>query len=312
MCSGLDIWQLCLVESTCLFPLRVMESSWPPDWMQNPVQKSQDYQRLSSAFSCRNLWLLLVQLQQPSLNPMTAGNLKMDELLAFPPWFLDSLVNVWKALWSSRVLSAIIIRDLSYECWLKKIIVAFLPFTPFFNSFFFFNILFKENSNWLPREEVERKSWMCYWHRRCWCSPNGEHLRMEKSGKTGLGLPSANVPRMNKIYGTGLLLFAHSRSFQFLFHEREGMIWSCFGNWFSCPLAGIVSLGCPVWQPAGNGCVGCLVPCQPALHGWFQTPAPQNKISLSNQVRNGWCCTCFKDKVSIKVFVCSFVPQASK
>lgn len=78
----------------------------------------------------------------------------------------------------------------------------------------------------------------------------------------------------NRIYGTRFLLFAHSRPFLFLLYEREGIIWSCFASWVSCPLAGIVSWG----VQAGVSCLtlawnGCGVPFQTALHGCLPNPS---------------------------------------
>lgn len=211
-----------------------MESSWNLNRIQNPVFKyprTIDEYSLSSAvetsgFSCSSSCSSL------SLNPMTVGKLKMDELQAFPPWILDSLVNVWKALWSSRVLSAIIIRDLSYECWLKKINVTF-------HSFFFFSFI-KENGNWLP-PEVERKSWMWYRHRKMMVSSWWITLRIERRGKAGQGPPSANVARMQQNLWKRASTVCTSGPFQFLLYEREDVICSCFGNLCSCPLTGIVS-----------------------------------------------------------------------
>lgn len=117
----------------------------------------------------------------------------MDELQDFPPWILDSLVNVWKALWSSRVLSAIIIRDFSYECWLKKITVTF-------HSFFFF-LLLNSLETGFPQKQNGRIR--CADTERWWCSPDVSTLRMERKGKTGQGPPSASVAH-NQIYGAGL------------------------------------------------------------------------------------------------------------
>lgn len=112
---------------------------------------------------------------------------------------------------------------------------------------------------------------MCCWHRRWWCSPDGGHEEWGKKWKNGIG---ASICQCNRAYGTGLILSAHSRPFQFLLYEGEGMVWLCFGNWFSCLLAGIVSLGCPVWLWAANGCAGCLlVACQAALHGCVPNPS---------------------------------------
>lgn len=153
---------LLLVEFVFILPLNKVKSSWNPNWIHNPMSK---YPRTNEEFILSSEletpgFFCSCSCSSPSLNPLTVGNLKMNKLQAFHPWIPDSLVNVWKALWSSRLLSAIIIRDHSYACWLKKIIITFHSFFPFI----------EDSGNWLP-SEVARKSWV-------WCRHGN---RMEKS-----------------------------------------------------------------------------------------------------------------------------------
>lgn len=125
---------LLLVELVFIFPLNKVKSSWNPNWIQNPVFK---YPRTNEEFFLSSDletpgFFYSFSCSSPSLNPLTVGNPKMNKLQAFHPWIPDSFVNVWKALWSSRLLSAIIIRDHSYACWLKKIIITFHSFFPLY------------------------------------------------------------------------------------------------------------------------------------------------------------------------------------
>lgn len=126
----------------------------------------------------------------------------------------------------------------------------------------------------------------------------------EKNGKTGLGLPSANVTELMEQDLYCLHILGHF-SFSYM-KEKE---------WSGCVLAigsaaflqalchwGVLS---DSGQPMDVLDVFLLPARQPCMDV-FQTPAPQNKTSWSNQVRNGWCCTYFKDKVSIEVFLSLF------
>lgn len=129
---------------------------------------------------------------------------------------------------------------------------------------------------------------------------------MEKKWKNRVG---ASISRgCNRIYGTRLLLFAHSRPLQFLLYEREGMIWPCFASWFSCPFSGIVSgvsrLG--VLSDTGQGIdvLDVLFPAwmspKPQLHRpkhLYQTKAEMADVAPTSKTKSALKC----------FFVCSLV-----
>lgn len=229
----------------------------------------------------------------------------MDELLAFPPWFLDSLVNVWKALWSSRVLSAIIIRDLSYECWLKKIIVSFLPFIALFNSFPTF--LLKRTVTGFPKK----------WRGAAGCvTDTGDYgvvlmedmKNGEKKWKNRMGASICQCPKdVTELMEQDFYCLHIPGHFSSSYMKDK--------EWFGCVLvigsAALSQALCHWGVLSDTGqpmdVLDVLFPVRQPCMDVFQTPAPQNKTSLSNQVRNGWCCTYFKDKVSIEVFLCLFL-----